>query len=112
MDHKLNLTATESALEKIRDIVAEEDKQVRLSVEGGGCAGFNYKFMLDSDLNMDDFACDIGTNIKIIIDAMSAQYLDGSEIDYKEEFMNNRFVVNNPNAVSSCGCGSSFNPYK
>jgi iron-sulfur cluster insertion protein len=109
----LNITATPGAIEKIKDILAENNNKtsLRLFVQGGGCAGFNYGFMLDSDLNMDDFACDLSTDVNVIIDSMSAQYLDGAEIDYKEELMGSSFTVKNPNAQSTCGCGTSFNPY-
>lgn len=109
----LNITATDSAVEKIKDILAEQndsDKNLRVFIKGGGCAGFSYDFMIDNDLNMDDFACNIDSDTKIVVDSMSAQYLNGAEIDYVEELMNNRFVIHNPNAASTCGCGSSFNP--
>lgn len=113
MIEDFNITATDSAREKIRDIIAEQNdqnKNVRVFVQGGGCAGFSYGFMIDNDLNIDDFVCNLDTDVNVVIDSMSAQYLQGSEIDYKEEFLNSRFVVNNPNATSTCGCGSSFSP--
>lgn len=110
----LQITATDKAVEKIKDILAEENdpnKNLRVFVQGGGCAGFSYGFMIDDDLSMDDFACDLSTDLKVIIDSMSAQYLNGAKIDYKEELMGSSFTIDNPNAQSSCGCGSSFNPY-
>lgn len=111
--NNLKITASTAAKEKIEDILAEENdpnKKLRIFVQGGGCAGFSYGFMFDEDLNMDDFAIDLGS-IKVVVDPSSAQYLDGAEIDYKESLMSSNFVINNPNAVSSCGCGSSFNPF-
>ena len=109
----LQITATEKAVEKIKDILAEEndpDKSLRVFVQGGGCAGFSYGFMVDDDLSMDDFKCNLG-GVNVTVDSMSAQYLNGAKIDYKEELMGSSFTIDNPNAQSSCGCGSSFNPY-
>jgi iron-sulfur cluster insertion protein len=76
-------------------------------VQGGGCSGFSYGFTLDEIQNEDDFTIPLD-EFKIFIDAMSMQYLQGAEIDYKEELMGSSFTVKNPNAVNTCGCGSSF----
>jgi iron-sulfur cluster insertion protein len=101
---------TTSAKEKITDILLEENNpnvSLRTFVQGGGCSGFSYGFTLDEVKNEDDFELTVG-NFKLLIDAMSMQYLQGAKIDYKEELMNSSFVIVNPNAQSTCGCGSSF----
>ena len=95
---------TDSARTKMADLLAEEHKPyVRLFVQGGGCAGFSYNFTFDSESQEDDF--EIG---QLLVDSMSAQYLQGAEVDWKEDLTGSQFVINNPNAQSTCGCGSSF----
>ncbi len=104
------ITLTESALEKISDILAEENNpalKLRTFVQGGGCSGFSYGFTLDEEQNEDDFIIE-NTGATILIDSMSMQYMQGATIDYKEEIMGSNFVINNPNATTTCGCGSSF----
>jgi len=104
------ITLTESALEKITDILAEENNpqvKLRTFVQGGGCSGFSYGFTLDEEQNEDDFVID-NNGIVVLIDSMSMQYLQGATIDYKEELMGSSFTINNPNAQTTCGCGSSF----
>jgi iron-sulfur cluster insertion protein len=99
-----------SAVEKVRDIIAEEnnpDLKLRIFVQGGGCSGFSYGFALDEIANEDDFDLAYG-NVKVLVDSMSWQYLQDSEINYKEDLAGASFVINNPQAVSTCGCGSSF----
>jgi iron-sulfur cluster insertion protein len=101
---------TESALNKITDILAEENNpavKLRTFIQGGGCSGFQYGFTLDEAQNEDDHLIE-KPGVSILIDSISMQYLQGSTIDYKEELMNSNFVITNPNAVSTCGCGSSF----
>ena len=101
---------TDSAKEKITDILLEENNPnvfLRTFVQGGGCSGFSYGFTLDEVKNEDDFELPL-SNFKLVIDAMSMQYLQGATIDYKEELMGSSFVIQNPNAQSTCGCGSSF----
>jgi iron-sulfur cluster insertion protein len=101
---------TESARTKILDILYDEGKPnmcLRTYVQGGGCSGFQYGFTLDEFKNEDDFEVEVGP-FKVLIDAMSIQYMIGATIDYKEELMGSNFVIDNPNAQSSCGCGSSF----
>jgi iron-sulfur cluster insertion protein len=99
------LTITEAANEQIKEILlGEQSKFIRAFVQGGGCSGFNYGFMLDDVKNEDDF--ELSENL--LVDSMSMQYLTGATIDYKVELMGANFVVNNPNAKSTCGCGSSF----
>lgn len=101
---------TDSAKEKIIDLLAEEnnpDLKLRTFVQGGGCSGFQYGFTFDNEQNDDDWEFDIG-QYKMIIDAMSMQYLDGAIIDYKDDLMGASFSIKNPNAQTTCGCGSSF----
>lgn len=104
------LNVTDRAAEKITDFIIDTrnpDSRVRIYVEGGGCAGFSYGFRIDDVFEEDDFKIDIGT-AKLVVDSASAQYLAGSTIDYKEDLWESRFIVDNPNAEISCGCGSSF----
>ena len=104
------VTITDSAREKINDILYSEGNpklSLRTFVQGGGCSGFQYGFTLDEVQNEDDFIIDTGP-FKILIDSMSMMYMEGAEINYKESLMSNEFVITNPNAQSTCGCGSSF----
>jgi iron-sulfur cluster insertion protein len=104
------ITITDSAKEKVADILAEENNPaiaLRVFVQGGGCSGFSYGFTLDEVKAEDDFEIE-QPNFKILVDSMSYQYLVGSTIDYKEEIMGSSFTITNPNAQSTCGCGSSF----
>ena len=99
-----------SAVEKIRDLIAEEnnpDLKLRIFVQGGGCSGFSYGFTFDEIVNEDDFDLDF-QGVHLLVDSMSNQYLDGAEVDYVEELMGSQFKISNPNAATSCGCGSSF----
>jgi iron-sulfur cluster insertion protein len=99
-----------SAVEKIRDLIAEEnnpDLKLRIFVQGGGCSGFSYGFTFDEIVNEDDFDLDF-EGVHLLVDSMSNQYLDGAEVDYVEELMGSQFKISNPNAATSCGCGSSF----
>ena len=104
------ITITESAKTKILDLLAEEgnpDLKLRTFVQGGGCSGFSYGFTFDEIMNEDDFEVPLG-DTKVLIDAMSMQYLEGASIDYKEDIQGSEFKITNPNAQSTCGCGSSF----
>jgi iron-sulfur cluster insertion protein len=104
------ITITEAAIAKIADLFAEEGNpnlKLRTFVQGGGCSGFSYGFTFDEEQNEDDFVIE-RSKIKVLIDAMSMQYLQGAEIDYKEDLSGSQFVIQNPNAQSTCGCGSSF----
>ena len=99
-----------AAVDKIRDIMAEEnnpDLKLRIFVQGGGCAGMQYGFTFDEMQNEDDFDLDFD-GIHILVDSMSSQYLQGATVDYKEDLMGSEFKITNPNAQTSCGCGSSF----
>ena len=102
---------TDSAKTKILDLLAEEGNPklaLRTFVQGGGCSGFSYGFTFDEAVNEDDFTFPLNEQYNVLVDAMSMQYLTGAEIDYKEEVMGSQFVIKNPNAQTSCGCGSSF----
>jgi len=99
-----------SAVEKVRDIIAEEnnpDLKLRILVQGGGCSGFSYGFALDEIANEDDFDLEFN-GIHLLVDAMSRQYLEGATVDYVEELYGSQFTIKNPNATTTCGCGSSF----
>jgi iron-sulfur cluster insertion protein len=104
----INLTAR--AIAKVRALVAEEENdelKLRVFITGGGCSGFQYGFTFDESAAEDDTAIEEG-GVTVIIDPMSYQYLVGSEVDYTEGLEGSRFVVNNPNATTTCGCGASF----
>lgn len=101
---------TDSAVTKLKEIISEQNTpgiKLRVFVQGGGCSGFSYGFTLDEEQNEDDFEQEYD-GVKVLVDSMSWQYLVGSTINYKEELMNAGFVIDNPQAVSTCGCGSSF----
>ena len=104
------ITITEQAVAKIRDIIAEESNpaiKLRVFVQGGGCSGMQYGFTLDEEQNEDDW--DIESNgVNVLVDSMSGGYLQGAVIDYKEDQYGSSFSINNPQATTTCGCGSSF----
>jgi iron-sulfur cluster insertion protein len=104
------LVFTDSAAEKVKQLIDEEGNtalKLRVFVQGGGCSGFQYGFTFDEDVNEDDTAME-KNGVTLLIDSMSFQYLVGAEIDYKEDISGAQFVIKNPNATTSCGCGSSF----
>jgi iron-sulfur cluster insertion protein len=104
------ITISDSAKEKIKDLLIDENDpnlKLRTFVQGGGCAGFSYGFTFDDEKNEDDFEIPVDKFV-VLVDSMSMQYLSGATIDYKEELMGSQFVINNPNATTQCGCGSSF----
>lgn len=106
------LTVTEAAQTKITDILAEENNpslKLRMYVQGGGCSGMSYGFTLDAEQNEDDFEIPFSTS-SVLVDAMSMQYVSGATIDYKDDLSGSQFVIKNPNATTTCGCGSSFSP--
>ncbi|AWB35178.1 iron-sulfur cluster insertion protein ErpA [Orrella marina] len=101
---------TDSAAEKVRDLLIDEGNpnlKLRVFVQGGGCSGFQYGFTFDEDVNEDDTALE-KHGVQLLVDPMSFQYLVGAEIDYKEDLEGAQFVIRNPNASTTCGCGSSF----
>jgi iron-sulfur cluster insertion protein len=104
------INLTENAARKINDLLAEENEpglNIRCFVQGGGCSGFQYGFDFEETQNEDDFVTE-QHGAKILIDSMSYQYLIGATIDYKEDIQGSSFVIKNPNAQTTCGCGSSF----
>ena len=101
---------SENAVRKVSDLVTDEGNpalQLRVYITGGGCSGFQYGFTFDEIVNEDDTTM-TKHGVSLLIDAMSYQYLIGAEIDYKEDLQGAQFVIKNPNATSTCGCGSSF----
>lgn len=101
---------TDSAATKVRELIAEEGNdnlKLRVYVSGGGCSGFQYGFTFDEEVNEDDTSV-VNGGVTVLIDSMSIQYLTGAEIDYKEDLSGAQFVIRNPNATTTCGCGSSF----
>ena len=104
------ITISASAKTKIKDLLLEENNpnlSLRTFVQGGGCSGFSYGFTFDDVTNEDDFEVPLD-EYKVLVDAMSMQYLAGAEIDYKEDLQGSSFSIKNPNAQTTCGCGSSF----
>lgn len=104
------ITLTDTAVDKIRDLIAEEnnpDLKLRIFVQGGGCSGMSYGFTFDEIANEDDFDLNIN-GVHLLVDSMSSQYLQGAKINYKEDLMGSQFAIENPNAQTTCGCGSSF----
>jgi iron-sulfur cluster insertion protein len=104
------LVFTDSAANKVKQLIDEEgnpELKLRVFVSGGGCSGFQYGFTFDEVTNEDDTAME-KNGVTLLIDAMSYQYLVGAEIDYTEGVEGAQFVIKNPNATSTCGCGSSF----
>ncbi|MBS3951939.1 MULTISPECIES: iron-sulfur cluster insertion protein ErpA [Methylicorpusculum] len=101
---------SDSAATKVGELIAEEGNdnlKLRVYVSGGGCSGFQYGFTFDEEVNEDDTQVENG-GVTVLIDSMSIQYLNGAEIDYKEDISGAQFVIRNPNAKTTCGCGSSF----
>ncbi|MBX6317771.1 iron-sulfur cluster insertion protein ErpA [Pigmentiphaga sp.] len=101
---------TDAAAAKVKELIDEEGNpalKLRVFVQGGGCSGFQYGFTFDEEVNEDDTQLE-KNGVQLLIDAMSYQYLVGAEIDYKEGLEGAQFVIKNPNATATCGCGSSF----
>ena len=108
---ELPIIFSESAALKVKDLIAEENSEselmLRVFIQGGGCSGFQYGFTFDeSDKEGDTVVTKNG--VKLLIDPMSFQYLSGAEIDYSDGIEGSQFVIRNPNASTTCGCGSSF----
>ena len=108
----MNLTLTESASSKITELILEENNpsmRLRMFVQGGGCSGMSYGFTLDEEHNEDDMDFEYDS-VRVLVDSISYQYLEKASIRYEEGPMGSSFAINNPEAVSTCGCGSSFSP--
>lgn len=106
----MTLHLTDAAATKVRDLIADEGNpqlKLRVFVTGGGCSGFQYGFSFDEDVAEDDTVID-RNGVQLLVDVLSYPYLIGSEVDYSEGLEGARFVVNNPNATTTCGCGASF----
>ena len=109
---QIMITITQTAVAKLQDILAEENNpslKLRVFVQGGGCSGMSYGFTLDDAQAEDDWELDI-SGVQVLVDSMSGGYLQGAEIDYREDQYGSSFAIKNPTAVTTCGCGSSFSP--
>ncbi len=106
----VEISFSSNAARKVNELVAAKGRQasmLRVYIQGGGCSGFQYGFAFEDGPAEDDFSIDKG-GATLLVDPLSYQYLMGSEVDYREDLEGARFVVNNPNAVTTCGCGASF----
>jgi len=107
---EIDLKFSDAAANKVKTLIEEEgdsDLKLRVFVQGGGCSGFQYGFTFDDKVNDEDHVIE-KNGVAMVVDPMSYEYLAGAEVDYKESLEGSMFVVNNPNATSTCGCGSSF----
>ncbi len=105
-----SLIFSDQAAKKVRALTMEEaneDLKLRVFVSGGGCSGFEYGFTFDDEIEDDDIEVE-NSGVSLVIDSLSFEYLVGSSIDYREDLQGSRFVVINPNATTTCGCGNSF----
>jgi iron-sulfur cluster insertion protein len=109
MSWQAQIALSERAANKVRQLIEEEgdDLKLRVFITGGGCSGFSYGFTFDEAVADDDAVVE-RDGITMVVDSLSYQYLSGSEVDYKEDLQGSQFVVSNPNAASTCGCGNSF----
>ena len=120
---KERIMLTEDVIKKVYELIIDEgnlDLKLRIFIQGGGCSGFQYGFTFDEDINDDDFIIEKSipeefqspnnpkNTISFLVDSMSLMYLEGANIDYKEDIEGAQFVITNPNASTTCGCGSSF----
>jgi len=104
------ISLSDSALRKVRQLLEDEDStdlKLRVFISGGGCSGFSYGFTFDDDVAEDDAVFE-RDGVTLLVDSLSYEYLLGSQVDYKEDLSGAQFVVTNPNAASTCGCGNSF----
>jgi len=104
------VTVKPGAIAKVKELIAEENNpnlKLRMFVSGGGCSGFQYGFTFEEETNDDDWSFDFD-GVTLVIDSMSSQYLQGAEVDYTESLHGSQFSIKNPNAQTTCGCGSSF----
>jgi len=109
-DNQDLLVFTDAAASKVKDLIEEEKNdslKLRVFVSGGGCSGFQYGFTFDENIQDGDTKVE-KNGVTLLVDPMSFQYLTGAEIDYKEDLEGSQFVIKNPNATTTCGCGSSF----
>ena len=109
-EHESQLIFSDQAAKKVRALISEEDNEslrLRVFVSGGGCSGFEYGFTFDDEIEDDDIEVE-NSGVSLVVDSLSFEYLAGSSVDYLEDLQGSRFVVLNPNAISTCGCGNSF----
>jgi iron-sulfur cluster insertion protein len=105
-----SLQFTQAAARKVRELIAEEgnpELKLRVYIQGGGCSGFQYGFSFEAESQEDDLAVETD-GVMLLVDPVSLQYLGGAEVDYSESLQGAQFVIRNPNAKTTCGCGSSF----
>lgn len=108
--HPSSVRVTTRALQRVRELIEEEGNpslKLRVSVTGGGCSGFQYDFSVDEAMADDDMVLEYD-DVSVVVDALSFPYLLGSEVDYSDGVEGSRFMVHNPNATATCGCGTSF----
>lgn len=106
----MSIEITDAAAERITDLMEAEESAIalRVFVQGGGCSGFNYGFSFADEINEDDIVLRQGETATVVVDPMSMMYLDGATIDYVKNLYGEQFTISNPNATTTCGCGSSF----
>jgi iron-sulfur cluster insertion protein len=105
-----DINFTDSAAKKVAELIEEESNpalKLRVYISGGGCSGFQYGFTFDEEMADDDYGIE-KNGVVVVIDPMSYQYLEKAEVDFKEDLQGSQFVIRNPNATTTCGCGSSF----
>jgi iron-sulfur cluster assembly protein/iron-sulfur cluster insertion protein len=105
------ITLTDTAAGKVKELLAAEgadDLALRVAVRPGGCSGFSYEMFFDGDIAVDDEQAEFGDAVKVVVDAASAQLLEGATLDYKDSLEQSGFAITNPNAARTCGCGQSF----
>jgi iron-sulfur cluster assembly protein/iron-sulfur cluster insertion protein len=105
------ITLTDSAASKVKELLDAEDATdlaLRVAVRPGGCSGFSYEMYFDGDIAPDDEQASFGESVRVIVDAQSAQLLEGATLDYKNGLEQSGFAITNPNATRTCGCGQSF----
>jgi iron-sulfur cluster assembly accessory protein len=105
------ITLTEQATVKVKELLAAEGAEelaLRVAVRPGGCSGFSYEMFFDGEIGTDDKEATFGDAVKVVVDAQSAQLLDGATLDYKDGLEQSGFAITNPNATRTCGCGQSF----
>lgn len=110
MNQETPLEFTPSAARKVRELILSDgnpDLKLRVYITGGGCSGFQYGFTFDEAIDEDDISVE-RDGVTLLVDPLSFQYLEGAEVDYSENLQGARFIIRNPNAATTCGCGSSF----
>ncbi|MEM7562478.1 MAG: iron-sulfur cluster insertion protein ErpA [Pseudomonadota bacterium] len=107
---QVDLKMSVAAADRVQSLLATKDNpdlKLRVYIQGGGCSGFQYGFQFDDQQQEDDVVMEMA-GVGVMVDMLSLQYLSGAEIDFKDDLLGSRFLVNNPNASATCGCGSSF----